>query len=57
MRKASKWINFLGLEEQKCHFHPVISRAFSGKNWVQICGGQHHTVALDSDGEFLLTLI
>jgi alpha-tubulin suppressor-like RCC1 family protein len=57
MKKVSKWINFLGLEEQKCHFHPVISRAFSGKNWVQICGGQHHTVALDSDGELLLTLI
>lgn len=42
--------NQLGLEEQKSHFYPVISRAFSGKNWVQICGGLHHTLALDSDG-------
>ncbi|XP_023711551.1 regulator of chromosome condensation isoform X2 [Cryptotermes secundus] len=42
--------NQLGLEEQKSHFHPVVSRAFSGKSWVQICGGQHHSIALDSEG-------
>ena len=42
--------NQLGLEEQKCHFHPMVSEVFSGKNWVQICGGQHHTLALDSEG-------
>lgn len=44
-----------GLEEQKSHFHPVVSRAFSGKSWVQICGGQHHSIALDSEGELLLS--
>ncbi|XP_069698532.1 regulator of chromosome condensation isoform X2 [Periplaneta americana] len=42
--------NQLGLEDQKRHFHPTVSESFSGKNWVQICGGQHHTIALDSEG-------
>jgi alpha-tubulin suppressor-like RCC1 family protein len=46
-----------GLEEQKSHFHPMVSRAFSGKSWVQICGGQHHSIALDSEGELLLSSI
>ncbi|KAJ9585284.1 hypothetical protein L9F63_002914, partial [Diploptera punctata] len=42
--------NQLGLEEQKVHFHPVVSKVFSGKQWVLICGGQHHSLALDSEG-------
>ncbi|XP_067007473.2 regulator of chromosome condensation isoform X2 [Anabrus simplex] len=42
--------NQLGLQSQKCQFHPVMSEAFSGKKWVEICGGQHHTLALDSEG-------
>ena len=42
--------NQLGLEEEKSHFHPVVSEVFTGKNWVQICGGQHHTLALNSEG-------
>lgn len=43
--------NQLGIEAQKCHFHPVVSESFSEKSWVQICGGQHHTIARDSEGD------
>jgi hypothetical protein len=52
---VAKPVLVAGLEEQMIHFHPVVSEAFSGKNWVQICSGQHHSVALDSEGEFLLS--
>ncbi|XP_049800569.1 regulator of chromosome condensation isoform X3 [Schistocerca nitens] len=40
----------LGVENQVCHFHPVISPSFSEKLWSQICGGQHHTLARDNEG-------
>ncbi|PSN52909.1 Regulator of chromosome condensation [Blattella germanica] len=42
--------NQLGLTEQRSHYQPTISEVFSGKNWMKLCGGQHHCLALDSDG-------
>ncbi|XP_054262997.1 regulator of chromosome condensation-like isoform X2 [Macrosteles quadrilineatus] len=38
------------VNEKATHFHPVQSQGFSDKKWAKICGGQHHTLALDSDG-------
>ncbi|XP_063236948.1 regulator of chromosome condensation [Bacillus rossius redtenbacheri] len=40
----------LGLKDLSCHFHPQLSAEFSGKKWLKICGGLHHTLALDSEG-------
>lgn len=31
------------------HFHPVKSEQFSNHTWRTIAGGQHHTLALDTD--------
>lgn len=43
---------FPGLANEKPQFHPVISKTFDlSKSWVKICGGQHHTLALDEDGK------
>ena len=33
------------------HFHPRLSKTFSGKRWTSIRGGMHHTIALDEDGK------
>ncbi|XP_046663779.1 regulator of chromosome condensation-like isoform X2 [Homalodisca vitripennis] len=40
----------LGLDHTQVYFHPSLSEAFSDKNWLKVCGGQHHTLALDSNG-------
>lgn len=32
------------------HFHPQMSKIFSGRKWVDISSGQHHTLALEEDG-------
>lgn len=42
---------YLGLKEQRTHFHPSVSGPMSMHDWVQISGGQHHTLALDNNGE------
>lgn len=41
----------LGLSEPATHFHPRISKTFSGKVWRHISSGQHHTIALDDIGQ------
>jgi len=59
-RARSRWrlfilmsVNPTGLEQQKSHFHPSVSPAFDGREWISINGGQHHTLALDKDGSYL----
>lgn len=32
-------------------FVPEKIKSFDNKDWVSLDGGQHHTVALDSDGK------
>ncbi|KAG8228878.1 hypothetical protein J437_LFUL007615 [Ladona fulva] len=39
--------NQLGYPETSPIFHPVPAPTFNGKHWIQISGGQHHTLALD----------
>nr|XP_050866216.1 regulator of chromosome condensation isoform X1 [Vespula vulgaris] len=41
----------IGLSEPATHFHPRISKTFSGKVWRHISSGQHHTIALDDIGQ------
>lgn len=33
------------------HFFPRLSKTFSGRKWIHISGGQHHTIALDDEGK------
>ncbi|KAL1123814.1 hypothetical protein AAG570_001585, partial [Ranatra chinensis] len=40
----------IGLDSGGVHFWPKMSKSFSGTNWVKISGGEHHTVAMDSNG-------
>lgn len=41
-----------GLSELEVYTWPVITPTFSlDRNWKSICGGQHHTLALDIAGE------
>ncbi|CAH1396649.1 unnamed protein product [Nezara viridula] len=41
----------LGVEKGRIMFHPVQSSSFNEKNWVKVAIGQHHTIALDSEGQ------
>ncbi|XP_076245491.1 regulator of chromosome condensation 1 isoform X2 [Calliopsis andreniformis] len=41
----------IGLKEPKTHFHPQLSKTFSGKVWKHISSGQHHTIAIDDSGQ------
>ena len=41
----------IGLKDPVTHFHPQISKTFSGKVWKHISSGQHHTIALDDSGQ------
>uniref|UniRef100_T1J8U9 RCC1-like domain-containing protein n=1 Tax=Strigamia maritima TaxID=126957 RepID=T1J8U9_STRMM len=41
----------LGSEDIKNHYVLERSETFSSKSWVQIAGGQHHTLALDVNGD------
>lgn len=41
----------IGLKDAVVHFHPQVSKTFSGKTWRHISSGQHHTVALDNEGQ------
>lgn len=43
--------NILGLKDDDIHFHPQISKTFSGKVWRHISSGEHHTIALDDAGQ------
>lgn len=43
--------NILGLKSNDIHFHPQISKTFSGKIWRHISSGEHHTIALDNAGQ------
>ncbi|PRD33970.1 UNVERIFIED_CONTAM: Regulator of chromosome condensation [Trichonephila clavipes] len=39
-----------GYENERVRFVPKQVASFNSKTWNQIAGGQHHTVALDSEG-------
>lgn len=39
------------MKESDIHFHPQVSKTFSGKVWKHISSGEHHTLALDDDGQ------
>lgn len=42
---------FLGLSEFEVYRWPVATKTFSTDcQWTSICGGQHHTLALDNKG-------
>lgn len=41
----------IGLKDAVTHFHPQISKTFSGKVWRHISSGQHHTIALNDEGQ------
>ncbi|XP_014216858.1 regulator of chromosome condensation [Copidosoma floridanum] len=41
----------IGLKNCDKSFHPKVSDTFSGRKWVQISSGQHHTIALDDKGQ------
>ncbi|CAK9799704.1 Regulator of chromosome condensation [Anthophora plagiata] len=41
----------IGLKDPVTHFHPQISKTFSGKGWRHVSSGQHHTIALDDAGQ------
>ncbi|CAK9805737.1 Regulator of chromosome condensation [Anthophora quadrimaculata] len=41
----------IGLKDPVTHFHPQISKTFSGKVWRHVSSGQHHTIALDDAGQ------
>ncbi|XP_065221614.1 regulator of chromosome condensation-like isoform X1 [Planococcus citri] len=42
----------LGLSDFEVYTWPEVSKAFSAaRTWVSICGGQHHTLALDNRGK------
>jgi len=43
--------NQLGLASQDARFQPEVSVGFKGRRWQSISCGQHHTVALDDDGQ------
>lgn len=40
-----------GLKDATTNFHPQMSKTFSGKVWKHISSGQHHTIALDDEGQ------
>ncbi|KAJ8681275.1 hypothetical protein QAD02_017062 [Eretmocerus hayati] len=40
----------IGLKGTDKQYHPQISQTFSTRKWVEISSGQHHTVALDDEG-------
>lgn len=42
--------NHLGYENERVRFVPKQVASFNSKTWKQITGGQHHTLALDSEG-------
>ncbi|GIY11344.1 regulator of chromosome condensation [Caerostris extrusa] len=42
--------NHLGYENERVRFVPKQIASFNSKEWKQISGGQHHTLALDSEG-------
>ncbi|XP_044016380.1 regulator of chromosome condensation-like [Aphidius gifuensis] len=41
----------IGLSDPIAYYHPKISKTFNGKDWNVISSGQHHTIALDNDGQ------
>lgn len=41
----------VGLSDPVAYYHPKISTTFNGKEWQVISSGQHHSIALDSDGQ------
>lgn len=43
--------NQLGVPTQDARFQPEISTGFKGHRWLSISCGQHHTLALDEDGQ------
>jgi hypothetical protein len=51
MKHALIWDSVVGLREHDVYTWPVITPTFLlDRQWVSICGGQHHTLALDSNG-------
>ncbi len=40
-----------GLPSVNTRFHPEVSAGFKGNKWQSISCGQHHTVALDTEGK------
>lgn len=43
---------FSGLSNEASQFHPSLVTAFDPiKNWTKITGGQHHTLALNEEGQ------
>lgn len=46
--------NLLGVNpDQRAIWKPKQIDTFKDRNWTQINGGQHHTLALDNEGRYL----
>lgn len=39
------------MPQTSTHYFPTLSKEFSNYKWKQICGAQHHTIALTDDGK------
>lgn len=48
------FVEISGLKKQDTHFHPQMSKTFSGKVWRHISSGEHHTIALDGEGQVFI---
>lgn len=40
----------IGFNDMTSRFVPEKIKSFNGQSWISVAGGQHHTVALDKDG-------
>lgn len=45
------FIIFSGLPILEPYFRPMKSTVFGNEEWIKICSGLHHTLALNSDGK------
>ncbi|XP_034934036.1 regulator of chromosome condensation-like isoform X2 [Chelonus insularis] len=41
----------IGLKDTIAYYHPKVSKTFNDRDWIHISSGQHHTLALDTDGD------
>lgn len=51
------FLNLLGVNpDKRAIWKPMKIASFKDKNWTQINGGQHHTLALDNEGRYIICM-